>query len=120
MITRDRFLTTFPKLVPLRVIEHSPLVFDPSLYKSPHRASSLQTAKRLTAPVRAISWATPRYGNTMASNYITERTVRDLPTQVRFEVRSTRTRDPQKDYMLRHKGKISTHFVEHLMGYPLS
>jgi len=47
------------------------------------------------------------------------RSIRDLPTQIRFEVGSTRKPASAKEWKLRHHGKMSPGFVEYLMGYPV-
>ena len=87
------------------------IVLDPRAFKStkPHSASSLGHSPRVRAPIRLRSWATPRHGMTGTSNFLSERTTRDLPTQLRFE-RNT----PDK---LRH-GHINGPWVEWMMGYP--
>lgn len=54
-------------------------------------------------------WATPRHSNVGASHVLTERSVRDLPTQVRFE---KNTPDNLR------QGALSPNFVEWMMGYP--
>lgn len=87
------------------------LVFDSRLYAAPKgvRPSPLKKYPPLPAPVRAKCWATPRHGMTGAANVLTQRTVRDLPCQVRFE-RST------PDAL--RGGAVNPEFVEWLMGYP--
>jgi len=92
------------------------LVFDPAAFvprledgtvKPP---SKLQSTELLSSPVRNRLWATPRRGQTNACNYLTARSVRDLHTQVRFEVR-TENED--------RAGCTNPVFVEWLMGYPV-
>lgn len=85
------------------------LCFDPSAFVSPKEPSRQLTAKRLEKPKLARIWATPRHGMVGACNFLTERSVRDLPTQVRFE------RDTP-DHL--RGGIINPEFVEWLMGYP--
>lgn len=85
------------------------LVFDPSVFRPPRPPSPLMRLPALTSPVSTRRWSTPRHGCTHAVNYITARTLRDLPTQVRFE-RSTPNH-------LR-AGGVNPAFVEWLMGYP--
>ena len=85
------------------------LVFDPTLFKTSKPPSVLLSSPRLTGPVGSSKWATPRHGCTGSSNYITERTVRDLPTQVRFEAKTV---DRNRG------GGVNPEFVEWLMGYP--
>lgn len=98
-----------PSLPPYRPGLQLKLVFDSHLYKAPQGYSELKIYPILRRPVVAKSWATPRHGVTGASNALTQRTVRDLPSQVRFE-RSTPNR-------LR-PGAVNPVFVEWLMGYP--
>lgn len=83
------------------------LVFDPRRFRSRKPASPLLTSRLVTSRVHARSWATPRHGMLRACNYLTTRSIRDLPTQVRFERGS-----------LHPAGGVSPEFVEWLMGYP--
>ena len=85
------------------------LVFDPRVYKPTKPLSQFHTSPELKAPFPAKRWATPRHGCTGASHVITERTLRDLPTQVRFEVS---TPDALRG------GGVNPVFSEWLMGYP--
>lgn len=66
------------------------------------------TAGIVRSPITINSWSTPRR-TSHVSNVLTNRTWRDLPTQVRFEHRTPDT--------IRH-GMIHPCFVEWLMGYP--
>jgi DNA (cytosine-5)-methyltransferase 1 len=86
------------------------LWFDPAVYRTGKPRSKLQTAVLLTLPVSARRWTTPRHGNVTAANVLTTRTLRDLPSQVRFE---RRTPDELRG------GQISAEFVEYMMGYPI-
>lgn len=72
------------------------------------KASDKQTSPRVTMPLKLLAWATPRHGMVMACNVLSERSSRDLPTQVRFEV--------QTPNRLRG-GVINARFVEWLMGF---
>ena len=85
------------------------LTFDPGLYTAEKPRSKLQTAPLVSQPVSSKWWMTPRHGNVTAANVLTQRTLRDLPSQVRFE-RGT----PDE---LR-KGQLSPDFVEWMMGFP--
>jgi hypothetical protein len=88
------------------------LTFDPSVYKPqapPPSATPDHTSPAITAPVQATAWATPRHGCTSASRRLSMRTVRDLPTQVRFEVD---TPDALRG------GVVNPEWVEWLMGFP--
>lgn len=85
------------------------LTFDPRAFTTKKPPSSALSSPRVVKPVKRTKWSTPRHGCTGASNYLTERSLRDLPTQVRFE-RSTSDR---------HRGGgVNPAFVEWLMGYP--
>ena len=53
---------------------------------------------------------TPRHGNVSDANILTERALRDLPSQVRFE---RTTRDELRG------DQIAPEFVEYLMGFPI-
>ena len=64
---------------------------------------------RLRRPVKLSAWPTPRHGVTGAVNVITHRTIRDLPSVVRFEART-----PDR---LR-TGVTNPGFVEWMMGFP--
>lgn len=87
------------------------LVFDPRAFVSKTISPPTQTAERLRKPVIRHNWGTPRhnrpahYGN----NVLTMRNIRDLATQVRFEVNTP-------DHL--RAGQVSAEFVEYLMGYP--
>jgi site-specific DNA-cytosine methylase len=83
------------------------LVFDPSAYVSPKPPSDNMKLEVLKEPVTAVSWSTLRRGITRSSNYITARSVRDLPTQVRFEVKTRNRECP-----------VNPAWTEFLMGYP--
>jgi C-5 cytosine-specific DNA methylase len=85
------------------------LLFDPRVHRPTRPPASSLSAPRLTKPVRATRWATPRHGCINPCNYITHRTLRDLPTQVRFEA-STRQEH--------RAGYVNSAFLEWLMGYP--
>ena len=86
------------------------LVFDPSKYVATKPQSALITTELLRRPETRHAWSTPRHSMPL-TNYLTRRSVGDLPTQVRFEVKT-----PQR---LR-RGVVSPEFVEYLMGYQLS
>lgn len=91
------------------------LVLDPTVYGPPmgsrrkkHPGMRGFVSPRVRDPVSLKSWATPRL-IAGASNVLTERTVRDLPSQVRYE---RRTPDNLR------QGQIHPRFTEWLMGYP--
>jgi hypothetical protein len=85
------------------------LVFDPTAFRCDKAPSVKLRTRRLTEPVNARQWSTPRHCNTGASNYLTARSVADLPTQVRFE---RGTLDAERT------GQLNPAFVEWMMGYP--
>ena len=85
------------------------LCFDPEAFKTEKPPSIQLKAKRLVKPKMSRFWSTPRHGMLGACNYLTERSVRDLPTQVRFE---KSTPDELRT------GLINPVFVEWVMGYP--
>lgn len=84
------------------------LVFDPALFAQPTADVSFeQRHPVLQRPVRAAMWNTPRASVTRAARVLTERGLRDLPTQVRFE-KATANRD----------APLNPGWIEWLMGYP--
>ena len=84
------------------------LSFNPKTIPAPKTKSPLQTTEILKRPVAATHWATPRHGMTGACRVLTTRSLRDLPTQVRFEVGTKNRMAP-----------LTGEFPEWLMGYPL-
>jgi hypothetical protein len=86
-----------------------PIVLDPAAFRSAVPPSALIRSGLVAAPIRLQAWATPRQSLNPASNHLTGRNQRDLPTQVRFE---TRTPAAQREC------RVSPRFVEWLMGYP--
>ena len=98
----------FPWPVCMRTTHH--LVFDPQAFHPPKPISKLQCTPVLQTRRTAQRWTTPRHGIVSASNYLTQRGLRDLPTQARFE-------SGTPDHLRR--GQISAEFVEYLMGYPV-
>lgn len=60
------------------------LIFDPSVFvnKKPSRS---ETHRRLRAPCSRAVWATPRGANTGSSAVLSDRSIRDIYTQLRFE-----------------------------------
>ena len=94
----------------LRDQHREELVFDPAAFTTHKKPSTILSSGYVEAPVVRFTWATPRHSATGATNYLTQRSMRDLPTQVRFE-RGT----PDA---LRH-GALSAEFVEYLMGFPI-
>ncbi len=65
---------------------------------------------RIMHAINKTGWSTPRAGLVSASNVLTERTQNDLPTQVRYEMR---TPDRQR------QGQLSPGWLEWLMGFPI-
>jgi site-specific DNA-cytosine methylase len=94
-----------PDINPKRSYKRT-LVFDSRTYKSKVPPGKNLTCDFLTEPDIHPSWTTARHGATRASNYLTTRTVRDLPTQVRFERGTTNRGCPMNPF-----------WTEFLMGY---
>jgi len=85
------------------------IVLDPKSFKTKKPPSPLLQHTPLQKEFSLPHWGTPRYSITGAANYITQRTSRDLPTQVRFEKKT-----PQRLKAC----ELEARFVEWLMGYP--
>ena len=98
------------KDVPRMRVPNLELCIDPSKFRR-NRSRTANTrgfiSARVRKPEHLSSWSTPRLISG-ASNILTERTLRDLPTQVRFEAE---TPDDVR------KGYINPTFVEWVMGY---
>ena len=62
-----------------------------------------------TKPMNITTWATPRYSSTGCSRVLTNRTERDLPTQLRFAADT-----PEKQ----RAGQPNPEFLEWLLGLP--
>ena len=63
-----------------------------------------------TDPIEKVGykyWSTPRWGKTGPSRVLTNRSSRDLPTQMRFAGETKNI-----------EGRPNAHFLEYLMGYP--
>lgn len=84
------------------------IVLDPNVYVSDKQPSPLMSTEIVKDVIVRKRWSTPRHGMLRPCNYMTERSVRDLPSQVRFE-RGTEYRD----------GSVNPRFMEWLMGFPL-
>jgi site-specific DNA-cytosine methylase len=82
------------------------LTFDPSVYKPNVPPGGNLKLEILSKPEVHKAWSTLRRGATRASNYITRRTVRDLPTQVRYEVGTKNRECP-----------VNPIWTEYMMGY---
>lgn len=84
------------------------LTFDPKAVKLPAKRNIQQTNDVLEKVCKATRWATPRYSMTRGSRVLTNRTCKDLPTQVKYEKGTVgRTR------------VLSGKFAEWLMGFPI-
>jgi hypothetical protein len=68
-------------------------------------------ARILRTPHHAQRFTTPRHTNVTAGKHLTERALRDLPSQLRFE------RGTPDDV---RAGQVNPEFVEFLMGYPIN
>jgi site-specific DNA-cytosine methylase len=81
----------------------------PRVYVS-DKPPSIQLTKAVLEKETVMNkWSTPRHSNTASSNYLTERTKRDLGTQVRFEIN---TPDSMRGC------HVNPEFVEWIMGFP--
>lgn len=91
---------------------HKPvgLVLDPRYNTVTQHSRDISPGRLLQQRTPIRQWSTPRHGNVAPSRHLTVRTVRDLATQIRFEVNT-----PDKD----RYGDVNAQFVEHMMGYPL-
>lgn len=90
-----------------------PLVLVPSSFVGIARSDAdplLHNSPAVTCDVVLTEWATPRFHCPRPSCRLTRRTLRDLPTQLRFE------RDTPHDV---RKGHVAPEFVEWMMGYPI-
>jgi site-specific DNA-cytosine methylase len=85
------------------------LVIIPPVIKSRRGLNPLIGSTILKKPVSIARWATPRYGNTGAVNVLTERTVLDLASQIRYE---------RKTPASLKGGHVNGEFVEWMQGYP--
>lgn len=83
------------------------LIFDSRLVAPPTQISYDQRHPSLVHQVKAAVWNTPRAGMTQAGSVLTERTIRDLPSQVKFERKTKNRLWPQ-----------NPEWVEWLMGFP--
>lgn len=106
--TVDR-VTDGPLVLTKEVHPPRNIVLDPDTYISPRPPSHQLTQPILTAKRTVSHWATPRASSYGPSNFITERSKRDLATQVRFEQDTTGDR----------KASVSGEFIEFLMGFPI-
>jgi DNA (cytosine-5)-methyltransferase 1 len=88
------------------------LVFDPDAYTPPAGRVPNKNQRRnaITKPLHTTRWSTPRAGMMHACHTLSERTIRDLGTQVRFE-RSTP--DGERTWLL------NPAWLCWLMGFPL-
>ena len=83
-------------------------VIDPGTFESNKPPSPLMKTPLVRKVREMLRWSTPRHSLTGPCNYLTERSIRDLPTQVRFEVDTQDRQSP-----------VSAEFIEFLMGFPI-
>jgi site-specific DNA-cytosine methylase len=95
-----------PVLAPNMARADASLTFDPRVFVK--TAIGPVTNELVREPVQYSGWSTPRHSS-HTSNVLTTRTIRDLPTQVRFEIKTP-------DHL--REGVLNPQFVEWLMGYP--
>ena len=87
------------------------IILDPAAYSPPAgHTNQRNLGKLLLVPSVRTVWSTPRHGNTHACHVLSERSVRDIGTQARFE-RST----PEEH----RSGQPNAEFLEHIMGFPI-
>ncbi len=87
------------------------LVLNPKYNSETENTGTIVSDRLISKMTHLTRWSTPRHGNIIPSRHLTIRTVRDLPTQVRFEAHTEDT----------HRyGDVDSQFVEYLMGYPLN
>jgi len=84
------------------------LCFDPALYRAGWEARL--ASPPLRSPMSASEWATPRHMNYCAGQTLTAQSVRELPSQVRWETGSGDQRC--------REGQVSVPFLCWMMGYP--
>lgn len=86
------------------------LMLNPKFNTSTENTKDIGKDRLVRKQTRIRQWSTPRHGNVIPSRHLTIRTIRDLPTQIRFE---TSTVDAHR------YGDVNPEFVEFLMGYPI-
>ena len=86
-----------------------PITLVPEKHARPQGYIPKNKLSPLRGPTTRPYWATPRAGLTGASQVLTERTSRDLPTQVRHEAGT-----PDRERAC----PVAPEFLEWLMGYP--
>jgi DNA (cytosine-5)-methyltransferase 1 len=84
-------------------------IIPPQITKK-QKANPMITTTILRKPVKLAHWSTPRYSMTQYANVLTERTIIDLPSQIRYEKSTPKS--------LR-KGHVNGEFLEWMMGYPI-
>lgn len=84
---------------------HQPITLDPQSMPIPSVPSSNQTTPCLQNPVTYLHWSTPRHGMVRACRVLTERSSRDLPTQIVFETGTCH-----------RSGMINADFCDWIMG----
>ena len=100
----DAFEPVFPSVS----LSYPGPVIDPASFASDKPPSPLLKTALITEIHRMPKWSTPRHSLTGACNYLTERSIRDLPTQVRFAQDT-----------LHREWPVSAEFLEFLMGFPI-
>jgi hypothetical protein len=101
-------LYALPDILP-RTRKDLKLVIVPPKVTRQQLKNPMLSSTVLRKPVKLAQWSTPRYGNTGHSVVLTERTIRDLPSQLRYE-RKTPVRS--------RSGHTNAQFLEYMMGYP--
>jgi len=88
------------------------IILDPSRFVSDRAPSTQLTTQIISQPVSVRSWSTPRHGLISATNFLTVRSMRDLPSQVRWASDT----EPLPDGRV---GQVSGDWVDWLMGFPI-
>lgn len=86
------------------------LIIDPTKYSGHVSPTPFKSSPTVVGSRSVNIWPTPRWSNPRPSCRVTERTMRDLPTLIRFE------RDTPNDV---RKGHFAPDFLEWMMGYPI-
>ena len=87
---------------------------DPSNYKSVSDNKGTRSAEPILTPIVLKNWPTPRAQMSSHSNYLSKRSIRDLPTVALFATKFGGRPLPKPS----HEQVVNPRFVEWLMGYP--
>lgn len=112
--TAPKHVCTFPMTPAIFEAPRLSVSFNDTYYNTRpiHQSASPMLTTAILKPKQDVvykSWSTPRHGMTGACNFLTARSIKDLPSQVRFE------KDTPDEI---RRGVLSGDFVDWLMGYP--